>query len=1220
MEGLFAFGLLLLSIPFILPVISLVRTHLMRQRLSELEERVRVQSEEIRSLSVQLNQVRAAARTEPKAQAPSAPPAPLATATPPQPPPPLPPRPAIPSARPVPAAEPVRPRPLPPLPPRPAARPPQPPPPPRPPSSPFGRMDWSFDWERLVGVKLFSAIAGVALVLAAIFFLRYSIDHGWLQPPVRVAIGIVTAIALLVTCERKAARKYPVTANALDAAAIAILFATFFSAHALWNLIPATAAFGLLALVTATAVLLSVRHESLFVAVLGLVGGFATPVLLSTGENRPIPLFAYLLLLNVGLAWVAYMRHWPVLSALSLLLTTLYQWGWVLKFLATSSLPLALGIFVVFPLVGYAAYLLAQSRSDSRADEEADTFEWTAMAASAAPLLFAVYLATARPYGERYGLLFGFLFLINSGLFAIAVMRGRELLHVLGALATVIVMASWMARFYAAGMWMPLSAIAVGFMAFYLIAPLVAARMGRPFGNWGDRTMYAAPVLMFVFPVMVRIEPASSSLWLFAIVFLVLLALAWRALDERQSATYYGGVFFALAAEAVWSATHLTLERLDTAMALYGLFGLLYLGVPAVARRLKRRLEPVEAGGAMLLASLLLLLFLAAGSLAAPAMWGLALLLLVMNAAIFVESAATALPWTALAGSGLSWVVLAVWWWNARAAVGQMPTLMMVVGLTSLTLAGHAWARRQAERSGAKRDIMLQFRYGTWFALAAFVFLFNAPALPPWPLFGALIVIGLAISTAALAERDGELHAVATMLASGVLLGWVGTTHGEGFGVIGIAAEAVLVAFALTWIVLARRFGFEPIAAVTAGLIIAVAQIAVTVVTLSGPQPPLAMLVSAHVVGVSLLLMLTARYGWRYAALAASALAGVLALVITAAEDAAWQRLFAHAVAMYAPFALHPLVLGARAKENRDPYVAAILASAWCFLALRHSVMQAGYGWMIGVVPVALGAVTTVHVRQLLRLQPAGARDLGRLALVAGTALAFATVAIPLQLSQQWITIGWALEGAAVAWLYRRVPHRGLLYAAIGLLGAVFVRLALNPEVFRYEPRGSTRIFNWYLYAYLVCATAMFCAAWWLSKTDDEVHPRLPRARHMLPAAGGILLFLLLNIEIADFYATGPEIMFRFGAGIAQDLTYTIGWLVFGLATLAAGIVLHNRPARIASVVLITVTTLKCFLYDLGSLGGLYRVGAFVGLALSLTLVSLALQKFVLASGKESAR
>src|SRR5262245_62233963 len=113
---------------------------------------------------------------------------------------------------------------------------------------------------------------------------------------------MLTGIALLVVCELRAARRYPVTANAMDAAAIAIRFATIFAAHALWNLIPGSVAFAFLALVTAAAVLLSIRRDSLFIAVLGLLGGFATPALLSTGENRPVPLFAYLLMLNVGLA------------------------------------------------------------------------------------------------------------------------------------------------------------------------------------------------------------------------------------------------------------------------------------------------------------------------------------------------------------------------------------------------------------------------------------------------------------------------------------------------------------------------------------------------------------------------------------------------------------------------------------------------------------------------------------------------------------------------------------------------------------------------------------------------------------------------------------------------------------------------------------------------------------------------------------------------------
>ena len=230
--------------------------------------------------------------------------------------------------------------------------PPVPPPrdvPPSPPRAPEPPAP-SFDWESLVGGKLFPAVAGIAIVIAAIFFLRHSAQQGWLQPPVRVLIGIAVAIALLVVCELKAARRYPTLANALDAAAIAILFATFFAAHALWNLIPALVAFALLAAVTALAVLLSIRRESLFIAVLGLLGGFATPALLSTGENRPIPLFAYLVLLNVGLAWVAYRQVWPVLTALTLVLTTVYQWGWVHRFLTASQLPTALGIFAVFPV------------------------------------------------------------------------------------------------------------------------------------------------------------------------------------------------------------------------------------------------------------------------------------------------------------------------------------------------------------------------------------------------------------------------------------------------------------------------------------------------------------------------------------------------------------------------------------------------------------------------------------------------------------------------------------------------------------------------------------------------------------------------------------------------------------------------------------------------------------------------------------------------------
>ncbi|MGH3055161.1 MAG: DUF2339 domain-containing protein, partial [Gaiellaceae bacterium] len=293
----------------------------------------------------------------------------------------------------------------------------------------------------------------------------------------------------------------------------------------------------------------------------------------------------------------------------------------------------------------------------------------------------------------------------------------------------------------------------------------------------------------------------------------------------------------------------------------------------------------------------------------------------------------------------------------------------------------------------------------------------------------------------------------------------------------------------------------------------------------------------------------------------------------------------------------------------------------------RQCILAGGHGDVIGVLPLVQAICLLGVLVRLLRVEPADEREQGRLALVAGAALAFITAAIPLQLDRQWITIGWALEGAALAWLYRRIPHRGLLAWCAGLCVAVFIRLSFNPAVFEYHARGTLPIWNWYLYTYLVAAAALFATARLLRDTNDRSDdlleylglPKLPRLSDILPAGGTILLFLLLNIEIADFYSTGRALTFNFSAGLAQDLTYTLGWAMFAIGTLAIGIRRHSRVTRIASLALLVVTVVKCFLHDLWRLGGLYRVGSFVGLAICLALVAVLLQRFVLGAQREAA-
>ena len=1267
MELLFL-GLLLVCVPFVLPIIAWVSARTTRSRLEALRAIVEHQQRELDELNARLRKIAseagaapaapAATLAPPPAAAPPRPAAPLQPVSPPPvsppagppPRPPAAPAPPVPSQGPpaqapvppaaVPASPPVPgpPRTTPPAPPQPSivtkspapvaaapAQPPAPPPPPRPPTPPSPPEPAApVDWDRLV-VKLASVVAGVALVIASVFFLRYSIEAGWLQPPVRVAIAIVVATALLVLCELKAARRYLVTANAMDAAAIAILFSTFFAAHALWNLIPAAAAFVLLALVTALAVLLSIRRESLFIAVLGLLGGFATPALLSTGENRPIPLFAYLLLLNVGLAWVAYSRGWPILTWLTLVFTVVYQWGWVFKFLDASSLPLAMGVFIVFPLAAMVALILNSRGAGDRGQAHGQAFERAALVSAVVPLLFAVYLAAVPAYGRNAPLLFGFLLLIDAGLFAIAAARREWTLHGIGAVTTLMVMVVWLAVSYdAAGSPRLLLAFTSAFVVFYAAAPLVAARLGRPLDGAGARAQYAAPWLLFVFPVLALVEPAFVEPWpLAATLAALLLAIAWRAARAAAGSMYFIAAFFAIAMQAVWSAAHLTLERLGTAVAMYAMFGVISLAVPVVARSRSRPLTPAWGGGVVLLASLGLLLFLSAGAIAPAALWALALLLAIINAGLFIESAAGRLPLVSQIGSMASWVLLMVWWQEAAGSVGVLSSLTVVVGLALVTLIGHVWSLRSAgvQADGVAR---LRFAHGVYLGLIGHLFLVllasnRAWALPPWPLFAALGVMTLAASATALWGRTPSLHAAGCVAAAIVVAVWNATAGTEVWGLTAGLAPAVVTGYALAWLAFGDASGSRRMAAGAACATIFAGELALIAAVEGGAMPPFPLLVAAHTANAIVVLVLAWRFQWHVLPLAAVMTAWFALAEWQTRTDLAqtWRQLLVLTSALYAVYVGYPFAIGRRIGASREPFLAAILASAMAFFAARAAFLAGGLESILGIVPVLEGAVLALMLRALLRLEPAEQRDTGRLALVAGAALAFVTVAIPVQLRHQWITIGWALEGAALAWLYRRVPHKGLLYSAVALLGAVFVRLAMNPDVLVYEPRGGMRIFNWYLYTYLICAAALFIAAWWLAKTEDSVVANI-RSSALMQVAGTILLFLLLNIEIADYYAVGPAIVFRFGVTVSQDLTYTIGWLLFGLIMLGAGIYLHNRPARIAAVALIAVTTCKCFLYDLSSLGGLYRVGSLVGLAISLALVALALQRFVLSKPRSA--
>lgn len=223
-------------------------------------------------------------------------------------------------------------------------RPPQGPPPPVPPNPPpagspgagaapdpprIEASDWilgprlsdrikGWDWEWLLGGNWLARIGSFALVIGVGFFLKLAFDNNWIGETGRVALGFALGLALLGAGEYTQ-RRYPIWSQPITGGGIAILYLAIFAAFAFYGLILPLLALGLALLVTATAAGLALRYESITIAILGLIGGFLTPVLL--GERLPNQriLLAYVLVLDLGVLALATFRNWRWFTLLGLL-------------------------------------------------------------------------------------------------------------------------------------------------------------------------------------------------------------------------------------------------------------------------------------------------------------------------------------------------------------------------------------------------------------------------------------------------------------------------------------------------------------------------------------------------------------------------------------------------------------------------------------------------------------------------------------------------------------------------------------------------------------------------------------------------------------------------------------------------------------------------------------------------------------------------------------
>ncbi|MGH9814852.1 MAG: DUF2339 domain-containing protein [Candidatus Acidiferrales bacterium] len=260
----------------------------------------------------------------------------------------------------------VTPRPAPPVPPASAAKPPstspfaQPPTPsPAPPAgapaafssagaaSPPNRGK-PLDLETLIAGKWLYRVGLLLVFIAASYFVKLVIDNKWIGPAGQIAIGILFGAGLLVFSHWLLRRGYQYFSEGITGLGVGVLYLSFWAGSGYYRLFSLNMAFFAMMAVTAAALAIAVGRDSQRIALLALIGGFLTPVLVSTGQNAQVALFTYLIILDAGLLVLARVRQWRWLETPAFAFTQIYFWGWYDRFYDATQLASTMGFALMF--------------------------------------------------------------------------------------------------------------------------------------------------------------------------------------------------------------------------------------------------------------------------------------------------------------------------------------------------------------------------------------------------------------------------------------------------------------------------------------------------------------------------------------------------------------------------------------------------------------------------------------------------------------------------------------------------------------------------------------------------------------------------------------------------------------------------------------------------------------------------------------------------------
>jgi len=200
-----------------------------------------------------------------------------------------------------------------------------------PPTAPKGPsfMERNPDLEKFIGENLINKIGIAILVLGLGLLLKYAIGKGYIGETAQTLIGVASG-GVLIFLAHRLREKFRAFSSVLVGGGLAVLYFSIAIAFQEYRIIGQTAAFAVMVGITALGVLLTLAYDRRELAVIALLGGFATPFLVSSGEGNYKVLFTYLLILNAGMLVLANYKKWSILNVLAFALSWLLFGSWAM--------------------------------------------------------------------------------------------------------------------------------------------------------------------------------------------------------------------------------------------------------------------------------------------------------------------------------------------------------------------------------------------------------------------------------------------------------------------------------------------------------------------------------------------------------------------------------------------------------------------------------------------------------------------------------------------------------------------------------------------------------------------------------------------------------------------------------------------------------------------------------------------------------------------------